>query len=536
MSLAAAIRYYRAREIEQGRVALGAAPVILSDFLTGGEAGFARACSVEGDVIEIVRRDEDERHVAFVERAGACARGSGAPRLIVGGLDPALDPDAVSSASAPPKGAISLPVTRGDGALHPGQAHAARVILKRKRVVLRAGRRWGKSLLLTAFAADEALRGRPVGYFSPLFRTSLPVFDALLGMLGPLVVSKSRGIEIRLSTGGVVDVWSLETSTIVARGRKYARVLLDEIAFVGTTTIDMGLLWRASISPTLIDLDGSAVVASTPWGTDPQNWFYAICNDKTRGWEELHFKSEENPYLPPDVLEEEKRTNSPLVWRQEYEAEFTSLDSAALIDVTKLLQPNGEPWPEPERFDLVFAVIDSAIKSGAGADGTGVVFCGLTHGWQPAERRLWFLDYDLIQVTAGVIEPWFEGVVARAREIMGKRTLQAGPIYVEDAASGPIMLEKYPRFTEALPHQWTSEGKDLRAYAAQSYFNGGRVRMTEACYRKTVSFKGVAINHLWTQLNSFVLGDKNANKRSDDLLDCAIYAASVAFRQRPPPK
>lgn len=137
-----------------------------------------------------------------------------------------------------------------------------------------------------------------------------------------------------------------------------------------------------------------------------------------------------------------------------------------------------------------------------------------------------------MQVTAGVIEPWLEGVVARAREIMGKRTLKAGVIYVEDAASGPILIEKYPQFTEALPHQWTAEGKE--AYAAQSFFNGGRVRMTESCYRKSVTFKGVTINHLWTQLNSFVLGDKQASKRADDLLDCAVYAASVAFRQRPP--
>jgi hypothetical protein len=45
-----------------------------------------------------------------------------------------------------------------------------------------------------------------------------------------------------------------------------------------------------------------------------------------------------------------------------------------------------------------------------------------------------------------------------------------------------------------------------------------------------VSFKGVTINHLWTQLNSFVLGDRDA----DDLLDCGVYAACVAFRQRPP--
>ena len=46
-----------------------------------------------------------------------------------------------------------------------------------------------------------------------------------------------------------------------------------------------------------------------------------------------------------------------------------------------------------------------------------------------------------------------------------------------------------------------------------------------------VSFKGVCINHLWTQLNSFVLADKEASKRADDLLDAAVYRMSR--RRRP---
>ena len=103
------------------------------------------------------------------------------------------------------------------------------------------------------------------------------------------------------------------------------------------------------------------------------------------------------------MLEEEKQHNSPLVWRQEYLAEFTSLDSAALIDVTRLLQPDGEPWPEPDRLDLVFVVIDSAIKTGASADGTAALFCGVTRQYS-ADRRLYFLDHDIVQVTAGVLE------------------------------------------------------------------------------------------------------------------------------------
>jgi hypothetical protein len=44
---------------------------------------------------------------------------------------------------------------------------------------------------------------------------------------------------------------------------------------------------------------------------------------------------------------------------------------------------------------------------------------------------------------AGVVEPWFESVVARARAISTqRRTTSAGPIFIEDAASGPILIEK----------------------------------------------------------------------------------------------
>jgi hypothetical protein len=42
------------------------------------------------------------------------------------------------------------------------------------------------------------------------------------------------------------------------------------------------------------------------------------------------------------------------------------------------------------------------------------------------------------------------------------------------------------------------------------FFNRGKDRITETCYRMTVSSKGVTMNHLWTQFNSFTLGDKES--------------------------
>ena len=46
-------------------------------------------------------------------------------------------------------------------------------------------------------------------------------------------------------------------------------------------------------------------------------------------------------------------------------------------------------------------------------------------------------------------------------------------------------------------------------------------------YDKKVVFKGHSRNHLLAQMGSFRLGDKDAYRRSDDLLDTAIYALAI---------
>jgi hypothetical protein len=37
----------------------------------------------------------------------------------------------------------------------------------------------------------------------------------------------------------------------------------------------------------------------------------------------------------------------------------------------------------------------------------------------PTEDHLYLLDYDIVQVTAGVLEPWFDHVLARTQKLMG---------------------------------------------------------------------------------------------------------------------
>ena len=125
----------------------------------------------------------------------------------------------------------------------------------------------------------------------------------------------------------------------------------------------------------------------------------------------------------------------------------------------------------------------------------------------------------------------------RCQELIGqssnRHVLTVGPAYVEDAAAGSILLQVEETQTKALPHTWLMRGKDLRALSVESYMNSGRARITEHAYRKTDTFKELHMNHLWAQLNSFVMGDKEAHKRSDDLLDACVYCACVASLEWP---
>ena len=113
-----------------------------ADFVTGGEADFARAANARGDVIATWRIGADETHADFIVRAKHGAKAIDAARLVIGGI-----PDLATVGSGPIRPPSRTAVTMPDGALHVGQVEALRVIQSNRFVALRAGRRFGKSSL-----------------------------------------------------------------------------------------------------------------------------------------------------------------------------------------------------------------------------------------------------------------------------------------------------------------------------------------------------------------------------------------------------
>ena len=61
------------------------------------------------------------------------------------------------------------------------------------------------------------------------------------------------------------------------------------------------------------------------------------------------------------------------------------------------------------------------------------------------------------------------------------------------------------------------------------YHYRGDVKISQHAYDKTFAYKGTTRNHLVSQVTSFRVGDPDAGRRADDLLDCYCYGIALAL-------
>jgi len=409
-----------------------------------------------------------------------------------------------------------------------GQVEAYWFTVEHPYAAITCGRRWGKTALLIALAADEAVKGQPVGIFAPDYKRLTEVYHELRTTLAPITEHASRtdGV-IRCITGGRVDFWTLENERAGA-SRKYKRVLIDEAAFGKDNVID---IWERAIKPTLIDIRGSScIAASNTNGNDPTNFLYKICTESKYGFVRYQAPSHANPHLPVEKLAELKAKNHPLVYAQENLAEFVDFSGAAFFTKDKLLV-DGLPVPWPKSCEAVFAVVDSAVKGGTEHDGTAVTWFAFSpHYGIP----LIVLDWDIIQVDAALLERWIPSVFERGNELarICRARMGTAGVHIEDKESGSILLQQcalkglqaYP-----LPAELTALGKDGRALNVGNAVYQGKVKFSEHAYNKMVTFKDAERNHLWSQVTGYRIGDKNAPKRADDLYDTFVYGIGISL-------
>ena len=408
--------------------------------------------------------------------------------------------------------------------LHAGQQEAFNE--STRFFALRCGRRYGKTAFMQNLAAAGAAMGEKIGWFAPDYKIQSEAFRELTDLLAPMIKSSSKidGI-IQTQTGGRIDFWTLENER-AGRSRKYHKAFIDEAAF---TKPNMMKVWQTAIKPALLDYQGSCMVASTPNGVDADNFFWQVCNQPEHGFTEYHAPTHTNPFLPVDELEKLERENHPLVFRQEYMAEFVDWSGEAFFSLDKMLV-DGQPMAMPTKVDGVFAVIDTAVKGGVEHDGTAVVYCAINKFYgQP----LIILDWDIVQMDGALLESWMPSVFARLEELATMTAARTGTqagVHIEDAAAGAILLQQ-GRIngwnTHAIDSTLTSQGKDVRALDVSGYFHQGKIKLSDYAFDKVVNFKNATRNHLITQITSFRIGDKDAYKRPDDLLDAFVYSLAI---------
>ena len=205
--------------------------------------------------------------------------------------------------------------------------------------IMCCGRRFGKNVLLQDMAARSALAGRPVGWFAPTYKMQVEDWRTVTERLKPVTrTANAADMRLELITGGVIQFWSLVNADS-ARGRKFARVVVNEAAMVK----DLHYTWTAVIRPTLIDLEGDAFFASTPKGLNEfyRIWAGAADNDQ---WARWHYTSRANPHIKATEIDAIRAELPDRVARQEIDAEF--LEDGAFfqnVDRAAVVMERSEP-------------------------------------------------------------------------------------------------------------------------------------------------------------------------------------------------
>jgi phage terminase large subunit-like protein len=247
-----------------------------------------------------------------------------------------------------------------------------RVAAERRRFnVLCAGRRFGKTTLGIERLTRNAIGGHPVAWCSPSYRMLTEVWREARRILAPVIErTDTQQHRLELLGGGVIEMWSLDQPD-VARGRKYRTVVIDEAAMVR----HLEEAWNAVLRPTLVDYRGGAWFLSTPKGLN----FFKRLYDRGADpgypdWAAWQMPTVSNPYIPPDEVEDSRKTLPERTFAQEFEAVFLEHEGAVFRKVldaaTATPQPGrveghqyavGCDWGRAHDFSA-FCVVDCTTK------------------------------------------------------------------------------------------------------------------------------------------------------------------------------
>lgn len=184
--------------------------------------------------------------------------------------------------------------------------------------VVCCGRRWGKThygVLECIICACE--RGQ-AWWIAPTYQVASIGWTLLKAMVRPIPGIEVREVDKRINFpgGGWVSIKTGDRPDLL-RGESLDFVVFDEVADIKEE------VWTEAIRPALADRRGKALFIGTPRGM--ANWFYDLfLKGEADGvvWASFQQPTTANPHIPPDEIEEARKDMHPLLFNQEFLAEF----------------------------------------------------------------------------------------------------------------------------------------------------------------------------------------------------------------------
>ena len=217
------------------------------------------------------------------------------------------------------------------GEPHPRQAELLELARSNRRVAATAGRRFGKSWLLSAWALWRTLKGEQVWWIAPSHQLARVGFEYALSHARQLPSAIKRQLSIRRSSpyeigfrSGLCQFLSSDNEWQL-QGRGLDLIVVDEAGEVDRLIY----IHDQYLSPCLLDRSGSLICIGTPRGRHTD--YYQLCSRP----EFIRFvgSSFDNPHISRDELERLSAELPEQLKLQELEGEFVDLTGRAFPDL-----------------------------------------------------------------------------------------------------------------------------------------------------------------------------------------------------------
>lgn len=216
--------------------------------------------------------------------------------------------------------------------------------------VICAGRRSGKSTYAQLQVLKWAVEKTGLYYIvSPTYKQSKAIhWRELKNIIPREWIEKTNETELSftLKNKSVIELKGAENPDAL-RGIKLHGLVIDEIASIR----NWDWLWQEVLRPTLTDYSAPAIFISTPKGYNHFFELYQIGQGTDESYKSWRFTSYDNPYIPPQEIDNAKKELTEDTFAQEYMADFRKYTGLVYKDFERDIHVI-EPFDIPHSWEI----------------------------------------------------------------------------------------------------------------------------------------------------------------------------------------